>query len=527
MKKLLVLGILSIILLLGVFWYLFLPVVSFHFIHLSIIAMAIATLMFIGSYAFLKEGATFGIHQKWTLGLLGITVIYFVISLIGSSSILHWENKQNQLKLTEISEFDTSVPNVDMANLIILDENDARKTSEKLITEKNPSLGSQYQIGQGTLSVVQNKPYWVFPLEHRGFFKWLRNDGEIPGYIIVSATDFNIADFVDYTFSTSPTGYLSDDLKRMIYKKYPSIGQTDFSFELDDNEKGYWVVTAYTNENWLATQTVLGTIVVDPVDHSMTFYEPGNQPEWVDRVYPADLFLNQISWYGKYIQGWWNPSDEGKLTDTDGMGYVFKEDTLYYYTGITSVGKDSATTGFMLYNPKTGEAEYNRISGSIEAKAIGLMEELVQNAGYKAKFPYLININGEATYFSTLKGNSGNVVGYAFASVKNYKAVAWAKTLREAQTEYNRVLIREGGDNALTGQTDNLVKVEGPVNRIGMLADGYYILKLKDNTLYVVNSEQFPMVALTDVGDIVKISFLNAPGSEKVDALEFTNTLFN
>jgi hypothetical protein len=238
----------------------------------------------------------------------------------------------------------------------------------------------------------------------------------------------------------------------------------------------------------------------------------------------VDVFLSQIDWYGKYINGWWNPSDEGKLTDTEGMGYVFKEDTLYFYTGLTSVGKDSATTGFVIYNPKTGTAEYNRISGSIETKAIGLMEELVQNAGYTATFPYLININGEATYFSTLKGNSGNVVGYAFASVQNYKAVAWAKTLREAQTEYNRVLIREGGNNALTAQTSDLKRTEGLISRIGALTEGYFVIKILNvETLFVVNSEQFPMVSLSEVGDNVTISYLEDPKAEKIDAIEFIN----
>lgn len=524
MKKIMAISFIMCLIILGVLWYIILPVISINFIHLSMIAMAITTALFVGSFAFIKEGEKFGKLQKSTLMLLSVTVIYFLVSLIGSASFIHWENKQTQLDLNEITEFDTSVPNVDMANLIILDENDARRTSEKLLTEKNPSLGSQFQIGRGTLSVVKDKPFWVFPLEHRGFFKWLRNSGEIPGYILVSATDFNTSKFVDYTYAISPTGFMSDDLKRSIYMKYPNVGQTDFSFEIDDDEKGYWVVTAYTHDNWLSTTKVIGTIIVDPVDKSMDFYEVGEQPDWVDRVFPVNVFLSQIDWYGKFINGWWNPSDEGKLTDTEGMGYVFKEGTLYFYTGLTSVGKDSATTGFVIYNPKTGTAEYNRISGSIETKAIGLMEELVQNAGYTATFPYLININGEATYFSTLKGNSGNVVGYAFASVQNYKAVAWAKTLREAQTEYNRVLIREGGNNALTAQTSDLTKMEGPISRIGALTDGYYVIKILGvETLYVINSEQFPIVSLSEVGDNVIISYLTDLGAEKIDAIEFVN----
>ncbi len=525
MKKLIPIGILLGIIVLGFIYYLTMPVLSLNFLSLPIICIAIALFLFVLSLLVIKEDNKFGLLQKSTSVLLSLTVLYLVVSIIGSSSFFTWKTKQAQLKITEVTEFDTTVPNVDMENLIILDEDDARKTSEKLLTEKNSSLGSQYQIGEGTLSVVNEKPFWIFPLEYRGFFKWLSNSGEIPGYLKVSATDFNDSEFIDYQYGVSPSGYLSDDLKRTIYLKHPNIGLTDYSFEVDEEGKGYWVVTAYTHATWQSTMQVVGTIVVNPKDKSMNFYEMGEQPAWIDRVFSMETFDKQLSWYGQFINGWWNPSDEGKLTDTEGMGYVFKDNTLFFYTGMTSVGKDSATTGFVIFNPKTGETQYNRISGSIEMKAVGLMEELVQNAGYKANFPYLININGEATYFSTLKGNSGNVVGYAFASVQNYKAVAWGKTLREAQTEYSRVLLREGGNNALTAQSSDLIKAQGIISRIGILSDGYYIIKLVgEEMLFVVNSEQFPIVSLSSEGDSVIISHLKDDQAEKIDALDFSNT---
>ena len=115
-------------------------------------------------------------------------------------------------------------------------------------------------------------------------------------------------------------------------------------------------------------------------------------------------------------------------------------------------------------------------------------------------------------------------MGYAFASVQNYKAVAWAQTLREAQTEYGRALLREGGNNALTAQNADLIQVKGEVSRVGILTGGYYILKLVGNdVLYVVNSEQFPMVSLTAEGDMVSISHLKDPSAEKIDAFDFVN----
>lgn len=508
----------------GAIYYVFLPVLSTNFLDIPIMMLILSIVVFALSFLGVKEAEDIGKRQKTAGIIVALLASYIIVSIFASSSIFTWEEKKNQLNLIEVSSFDESLPNVDMKNLVILGESDALRASEKLITEKDPSLGSLYQIGEGTLSVVNEKPYWIFPLEYRGFFKWMSNRGEIPGYLKVSATDFNDAEFVDYKFGVSMSGYMSDDLKRLIYSKYASYGLTDYSFEVDDEGKGNWVVTAYTNDTWISTMKVAGTIIVDPVSKDMSFYNLGEQPDWVDRVFSVATFNSQLDWYGKYVNGWWNPSDKGKLEDTKGKGFVFKEGKIYFYTGLTSVGKDGATTGFVIYNPRTGEAEYNRISGSIESKAIGLMEELVQNAGYRASYPYLININGEATYFSTLKGNSGNVVGYAFASVQNYKAVAWGKSLKEAQTEYSRVLLREGGSNTLANQTLDLIKEEGFVSRVGILKDGYYIIKLVDEKLlFVINSEQFPMISLTKEGDEIEVSYLKSDETEKVDGIKFTN----
>ncbi|MCK8059698.1 MULTISPECIES: hypothetical protein [unclassified Fusibacter] len=502
-----------------------LPVISFNFLGviflLGVFSVVAITAGFIGQdvkAVNLTHAKIFGVILAASLG-------YFVIGTIGSSAIFNASTKQQMLDVKELV-FDESVPNVDMENLIIWDESDAIRFGEKLITEKDASLGSMYYISEeyGTLSVVDGKPNWLFPLEHSGFFKYLSNK-TIPGYIKVNATTGD-AEFVDLEYSVAPSAAFGDDLKRVVYSKYKTVGLTDFSFEEDDKGHPQWVITAYTHKTWLTTSDVLGVVIVDPVTKDAAFYDKGEQPEWVDRVSSMDIFSEQLDDWGAYVNGWWNPSDAGKLQNTNGIGYVFKEGNLYFYTGITSYGGDEATTGFMIYNPRTCSAQYNRMSGSTEQKAMGLMEELVQNAGYTAKYPYLININGEATYLSTLKGNSGNVVGYALSSVKNYRAVAWGKTLREAQTQYNRILISEGAStNALSDQFDSLEEVKGTVSRVGAYKDGYYLLKIESNeTLYMVSADQYPRIALTEKGDQVVVSFLKTDETVKIDAIDFKNT---
>ena len=57
---------------------------------------------------------------------------------------------------------------------------------------------------------------------------------------------------------------------------------------------------------------------------------------------------------GDYIHGWWNPSNIDETKPTQGTTYVLGDDgDFYYYTGITSKGKDATSIGFIMTNTKT------------------------------------------------------------------------------------------------------------------------------------------------------------------------------
>ena len=51
----------------------------------------------------------------------------------------------------------------------------------------------------------------------------------------------------------------------------------------------------------------------------------------------------------KYVKGYWNFSNENKLQITEDLTLVYGNDNKsYWYTGITSVGKDESAVGFVL-----------------------------------------------------------------------------------------------------------------------------------------------------------------------------------
>ena len=91
------------------------------------------------------------------------------------------------------------------------------------------------------------------------------------------------------------------------------------------------------------------------------------------------------------------------LTTTNGYNYLAINDDVWVYTGVTSITSDQSNVGFVLMNQRTMETKYYEIEGAIEDSAMTSAEGKVQNLGYKATFPLLLNIDAEPTYFMALK----------------------------------------------------------------------------------------------------------------------------
>jgi hypothetical protein len=60
------------------------------------------------------------------------------------------------------------------------------------------------------------------------------------------------------------------------------------------------------------------------------------------------------------------------------------------------------------------------VSGATEYAAMQSAKGKVQQYEYYATFPILVNLNGIATYFMTLKDAAGLVKMYCFVSVKDF-----------------------------------------------------------------------------------------------------------
>ena len=166
--------------------------------------------------------------------------------------------------------------------------------------------------------------------------------------------------------------------------------------------------------------------------------------------------VQQFDFYGRYQRGFWNSvlGQKDTYSTTEGYSYLAMNDDVYMYTGVTSLTNDESLTGFVLINQRTKEAKYYSTSGAKETSAQSSAEGLVQQYEYEASFPLLLNIDGEPTYFMSLKDSSKLVKGYAMINVGQYSIGATGNTLTSCIENYVAELAKN--NIKVSVDTDNI-----------------------------------------------------------------------
>ena len=88
-------------------------------------------------------------------------------------ALFNYKAYRDQLGVPAVSEFTDTVQPLCFDQLPIVDKSLARELADKKVGE-NPGLGSQVILGTPVIQKVDGKLVWVVPLEHSGFFQWLK-----------------------------------------------------------------------------------------------------------------------------------------------------------------------------------------------------------------------------------------------------------------------------------------------------------------------------------------------------------------
>jgi hypothetical protein len=335
---------------------------------------------------------------------------------------------------------------ISLDKIRVVDESLAMLLGEKILGSQ-PALGSQTEIGDFTIQKVNDELYWVAPLLHTGFFKWWRNSEGTPGYVMVSATNERDVKLVQQIggkpikIKYQPEAFFGSQIERYVYfNGYMTVGLGDFEFEVDDSGKPFWVVSLYNKKVGFSGNDAVGVLVVDAENGAINHYEIANTPLWVDRIHPIGFIEDQLSDWGEYVHGFWNFSNQDKLQITEGLTLVYGQNhKSYWYTGLSSVGKEESNVGFVLVDTRTKETTYYKQSGATEYAAQSSAEGKVQEKGYRASLPIPYIINNIPTYVMTLKDDGGLVKMFAMVAISDYTIVGVGNTMRETLMAYKNV----------------------------------------------------------------------------------------
>lgn len=537
MKK--ILPIVLVLLVTIFFFYVTLPVISYGFSGITVLFIIIAALLFFtfSKFTISSDGKSYKpVQVFWKIPalLIGIAIIYsFILPFFTSHPIFRNEDYRNLIgKVENGDKLTNHIAPISMNEIRVVDESLAYLLGEKILGSQ-PALGSQAHLGEFYIQKVNGKLYWIAPLEHSGFFKWLNNKKGTTGYVMVSATNERDVKLVQEVngkpifLKYQQEAYFQSNLHRYLYfNGYNTIGLTDFSFEIDDTGMPYWVVTKYKKQVGFSGNDATGIVVVNAQNGEIKEYNIKNTPTWVDRIQPISFIKDQLNDWGEYVKGYWNFSNENKLQITEDLTLVYgKDNKSYWYTGITSVGKDESAVGFVLVDTRTKQTTFYKQSGATEFAAQSSAQGKVQEKGFVASLPIPYNINNIPTYVMTLKDNGGLVKMYAMVSISDYTIVGTGNTMREALTAYKTAFNSSGNKINLDSKSAKKV-VESTIIRIQndiKNGNSFYYFTVKDYPNIFVGSSQISnQLPITTIGDLVKISF-DIDTEEIVDVSTFEN----
>jgi hypothetical protein len=451
--------------------------------------------------------------------IIVVLVLYMtILPAVTSSALLRSEDYRDLIGKVEIGEnLSKHMAPISIEKIRVVDQSLANLLGDKVLGAQ-PALGSQVRLGTFTIQKVRNELYWVAPLLHSGFFKWQKNSQGTNGYVMVNATNERDVKLVQeiagkkVLIKYQPEAYFFSNLERHIYfEGYFNVGLTDYTFEIDDDGNPFWVVTKYKKKIGFYGNDAVGVVVVNTQTGETKEYSIDNAPLWIDRIQPDQFIESQLNDWGQYVKGYWNFSNENKLQITQNVSLVYGEDNRsYWYTGLTSVGADEATVGFILVDTRNKKAVWYRQSGATENAAKNSAIGKIQEKRYSASSPIPYNINGIPTYVMTLKDDGGLVKMFAMVAIEDYTIVGVGNTLRETLMAYKNAFNMTG--NKLNAKNSaQKITINSIVTRInGDVKNGnsFYYFTVKDYPNIFIGSSQISnALPVSNVGDSIQISF--------------------
>ena len=449
--------------------------------------------------------------------IITLSVAVLIVGNIISSTFFNAKAYASIIQVEEAVFEEDMQETEKVENIALMDTASARKLADRTLGGLSQMV-SQYQLSFNYSQInYKGAPEKVVNLEYADFFKWMNNrETGIPGYVMIDPVN-SVSEYIklDKAMRYVDSAYFGEDLQRKLRFSYPTKIFGSYAFEIDEAGNPFFIVSCMKPRIALfGGMDVSEVIIFNPCDGTSEILSVKDVPSWVDNVYTGTLMSVKYDWHGMLANGFFNSivgQKDCKVT-TDDFGYIIRDDDVWFYTGVTSVTNDESNIGFIISNARTGEYKYYSVMGAEEYSAMSAAEGAVQEKGYVAAFPALINVRSQATYIMVLKDNAGLVKMYAFVNVENYSIVATGTTQKAARDEYVRLLIENGiiEDKNVPSGDEKLTIVISDIRTPG---NGYIYLYDADGNIFkkaVTDDEMF-----LKAGDKIEI-VLSADDTAKV-----------
>lgn len=535
-------------------YYMMLPALNFKttdiyvFIILLIVAFMLVFSALIGANKKIERREYVKKKSVIPAAIAGVLVVVMVIGYLTGCTLFRAKSYAKLMPVTD-SSFSEDFKDIKYDQVPRLDATTSKVLADQQLGQLS-EYKSQYVVSNVSTQInYKGTPCRVAYLEYADVFKWFNNTKNgLPAYMLINLVtqkveSVNCVEKFGEGIKYSPTELFNEKLIRHLRFQYPTAILDTPNFEIDDNQHPYWITPVLDKTIGLFGGTdVKAVIITDALNGESKMYSIKEVREnkslsWIDVVYSESLLIEQYNYRGKLSNGFWNSiifQNDVNVT-SNGSGNIAMDDDVWVYTGVTSSEADASNFGFVLCNQRTKETRYYKNGGAMENSAQDSAEDAVQNYGYRAIFPILLDIEGQPTYFMSLYGSGYTIKGYALVNLDDKTLVGTGlldteksdvKALNAAVENYINALKDKGiidvnadaddykadettADNEENGAPAKKNTVVGKIEDIKTsVNDGntVYYLQIKGKYYYIAVTDCMD-VLLMSKGDKVAVTF--------------------
>lgn len=537
----------------AVAYYIMIPALNFKspdFYTFFILLIAVFTgsfYLFIGAGKKVERKEYFKKRSIVPIIMVAVLVVVMVVGWLVGSTFFRAKSYSNLVTVQE-SDFSEDFKDIKYDEVPRLDAT----TSKVLADQQLGSLSeykSQYVVSSVSTQInYQGTPVRVAYLEYADVFKWFNNTKNgLPAYMLIDlvsqkVTAVNCIEKFGEGIKYSPTELFNEKLVRHLRFQFPTAILDTPNFEINDDGYPYWITPVLDKTIGLFGGTdVKGAIITDALTGESNYYNietirTDSTLNWIDVVYNQNLLVEQYNYHGKLSNGFWNSiifQNDVNIA-SQGNGVIAMDDDVWVYTGVTSSEADASNFGFILCNQRTKELRYYQKGGAMESSAQESAADAVQNYGYRAIFPILLDIEGQPTYFMSLYGDSYTVKGYALvnlddktivgtglldteksdvnalnAAVENYIAALKDKNKVDINANADDYKVTDDNTSVIDTVNDDAKTVTGVVTDVKTAVNNgntVYYLQI-ENKYYYISVNECMNVLLVSAGDTVTVTY--------------------